>query len=74
MQLERDALDEMGQIIRPADDVGIRLGCRAAHCDGPAVGVIVDSFGQALALLQGEGRCGAAIDDGPVYGQSLVVL
>ncbi len=39
VQLERDALDEVAQVVRAADDVRVRRRGGAAHSDGPAVRV-----------------------------------
>ena len=69
MQLERDALHEIAQVVRPAHDLRVWRGRRAANRDGPAVGVV--RGGERLALLGREHDRGVAVDDGAVYAESL---
>ena len=66
MQFERDALDEIAQIVGTANDIGVRGGGWAAHGDRPLVGV---AFGSGLLLVEKAGR--VPEDNRAVYAQTL---
>ena len=69
VQLERDALDEVAQVVRAADDVRVRRRGSAAHSDGPAVRVI--GRGRSIALARGEHGRGVAVDERAVDADAL---
>ena len=69
MQLERDAFDEVTQIIRTSYSLRIRRRRGTAYCNRPAMGVVL--MRQGFALLFSQDYRGISIDDGAEYTESL---